>query len=380
MDDDLSDLSLLLAPAVHEPGPAPVERHLAAGRAALRRRRLAVGTATLVALGAVGSARLAVGQATPGRTLQDPAAPHAPRACRPPPRPRPTRRRTRHDPPGPTRGVADGPDVIGPTRAATAAEAAQMRAFGNQRGHARRRRRRRASCSPGWRVVDRIDDPAPVTVLNRGSSPKDVVDAVAVEVAPTGGTPGTADLPLPRPGLERRLEHASSEPVGPLSGSLAWWTTQKVYADSPMSNGTPGVDVRLLDDGRLAPEAGTEILEERRDADVGGYLRARADAHHGRAGAGRRRTRALRHRHPGAELLRRHLVRAGRRAGRPRRLPRPGASTCTARSPGEPPAPLGRSTRRRTSSTSPPARPTCVASPTRSAATGTRPTTSSRSR
>jgi hypothetical protein len=269
VDDDLSDLSLLLAPAVHEPGPAPVERHLAAGRAALRRRRLAVGTATLVALGAVGIGALTVGQVTPGRTLPDPALPSpssVPSSPAPTTDPTPDPSRS-----GPTRGVADGPDVIGPTRAATAAELVQMKAFGTsvvmlaEADDA-------VLVNPRWKVLDRVDDPAPVKVLNRGSSPKDIVDAVAVAVAPTGDTPGRTTYHY----LDRASSvgsSSSSEPVGPLSGSLAWWTTQNVYAGTPMSNGTPGVDVRLLRDGRLAPEAGTEILEERRDADVGGYLR-----------------------------------------------------------------------------------------------------------
>lgn len=270
MPDDLGDLSLLLAPSVVEPGTAPVERHLAAGRAALRRRRLVAGTATLATLGAVGIGALAVGQATPGRTLPDPALPtpsSVPSSPAPTTDPAPDPSRS----PGPTRGVADGPDVIGPTRMATAEEAAEMRSFGNQRvGLADADAD--VVVSPGWRVTERIDVVAPVAVLNRGNNPKDVVDAVAVEVVPEDGRPGRPNYYY----LDRASgvgSSTSSEPVGPLSGSLDWWTTQRLYADSPRNNGTPGVDVRLLDDGRLLPEEGTEILEERRDADVGGYLR-----------------------------------------------------------------------------------------------------------
>lgn len=270
MEDDLSDLSLLLTPAAHEPGVAAVDHHLAAGRAVLRRRRLAVGTATLVALGAVGVGALAVGQAAPGRTLQDPALPTpsgVPSSPAPTSDPTPGPSRS----PGPTRRVADGPDVIGPTRVASAAEVAGMRDFGHPVALADSDAD--VAVHPDWRVVDRVDVVAPVAVLNRASNPQDIVDAVAVEVVPAAGTPGRRSyLYLDR--ADGVGSSSSKETIGQLSGSLDWWTTQRVWAGTPRNNGTPGVDVRLLDDGRLAPDEGTEILEERRDADVGGYLRS----------------------------------------------------------------------------------------------------------
>ena len=191
---------------------------------------------------------------------------------------------------------------------------------------------------PGWRVVDRVDDPAPVTALNRVTWPRSVVDAAAVAVVPPAGSPARPSYHY----VERSSDGTStrsSEPVGPLSGTLAWWTTQKVYADTPLSNGTPGVDVRLLDDGRLAPEPGVEILEELRDPDVGGYLRAEQTltvVARVRVADGRVCTRSP----PRAEVLGDDLVH--RRSPRPTSMRScPGFARCTARTRGEPPAPLG---------------------------------------
>ncbi|QIK67896.1 hypothetical protein G7072_17455 [Nocardioides sp. HDW12B] len=269
--EGLGDLSLLLAPSAGEPAPPPAARHLDAGRTALRRRRLAVGTATLVALGAVGVGVGAVGQtASLGGPVPGPTDPaDGPASTGPTPAPTPERPAPARDLDLPTR-VVDGPDVIGPVRTATRQEEAELMRFtdfpvdlGSDDAVVVR---------PGWEVVERIDDPAPVRDLNRMQTPKDIVDAVALKLVPAAGEPGRPTFAYLDTATTTGGGISLTE-VGPLTGSLSWWTVQHVYADSPMSNGTPGDDVRVLDDGRLVAVDDTQVLELRRDPDVGGLAR-----------------------------------------------------------------------------------------------------------
>lgn len=264
MPDDLGDLSLLLAPAVGEPGPRPAEHHLAAGRHALRRRRLVVGTATLVTLGVIGVGAAAIGSMTPLSRSVDPAAPTPSAVPSPDPRPDP-----RPDASPGTTGLP-APDVIGEVRTATSAEVATMRA--ELRGiPVTLDADGDVVVLPTWEVSERFDDLGTVADLNRRVNPDDIRDAVALAVAPRDD--------------RSRLRYyvvdmGERGPVGwtrwdpdRLTGSLAWWATQQVFAGTPRSNGTPGVDVRLRDDGLLDLDEDVQLLEATSDPDLGTLVR-----------------------------------------------------------------------------------------------------------
>lgn len=229
-----------------EPALRPAHEQVLAGRAALRRRRLALGASGLVAVVALGGGYALLG----GPVAEDDATPGPATHATPSPEP------SSPAPREPTQSPARSGDV----RTASAAEVARRQGRDGIETPAWYDRDQTIVLQPGLRIVKRIDDPLDgrSTVTDGNGDPLPLAGSVALRLERPNGTGYFIELESTRDGGGG----STWDDIGQAHDTLASWLDALASTQAGSDDDQP---VRLDPDGTLTPLVdGFRVLDQRR--------------------------------------------------------------------------------------------------------------------